>query len=202
MTAVRGPDRSLRPGAALGRKDGAARDAKPARSIDTALAFKLGNPSMKRIIGAALCAAGLAAGAQAADVGVSIQFSQPGVFGRVDIGQYPQPQLIVAQPLMVEPPPRGAPPPEPIYLWVPLEHRRHWEQHCREYHACGHPVYFVNHVWYKNNVMARQGRPEGRHEDDRRREHGRPEEARAPERGHDGHDQNKHEDDRHDRGRE
>jgi hypothetical protein len=105
-------------------------------------------------------------------MGVSIQFSQPGVFGRVDIGQYPQPQVIVPQPVFIERPPAVMPPPEPVYLWVPLEHRKHWERYCHEYHAGGHPVYFVNHVWYRNNVMARQGHPQG-HEDDRHGEHGR-----------------------------
>jgi hypothetical protein len=116
---------------------------------------------------AAIAAAGMAASSQAADVGVSISFSQPGVFGRVDIGQFPQPQVIVPQPVMVMPAPPAMPPPEPIYLWVPYEHRVHWDRHCEEYHACGHPVYFVNHVWYKNNVMARR---EGRHEMQERHE--------------------------------
>jgi hypothetical protein len=45
----------------------------------------------------------------AADVGVSIQFSQPGLFGRVDVGQYPQPQVIVPEPVMIERPPRALP---------------------------------------------------------------------------------------------
>jgi hypothetical protein len=146
--------------------------------------------TMRRIFAMAICAACVASGASAADVGVSIQFSQPGVFGRVDIGQFPQPQVIVAQPVLVEPPPVAVPAPEPIYLWVPLEHRQHWEKHCREYHACGHPVYFVNHVWYKNHVLAREGRPEGRREDDRHREHGRSEEEHGH--GH-GHEERDHE---------
>jgi hypothetical protein len=150
---------------------------------------------MRPILASAICAACLASGAQAADVGVSINFSQPGVFGRIDIGQYPQPQVIVAQPVLVEPPPPAQPPPEPIYLWVPLEHRQHWDRHCREYHACGHPVYFVNHVWYKNHVLAREGRPEGRHEDERRGERGRAEEEHGRHKGHDDEDRG------HDRGR-
>ena len=145
---------------------------------------------MKRNFAMAICAACLASGAQAGDVGVSISFSQPGVFGRIDIGQYPQPQVIVAQPVVVEPPPPAMPPPQPIYLWVPLEHRQHWEKHCREYHACGHPVYFVNHVWYRDHVLAaREGGPEGRHEDERYREHGH------------GHGKGHDDEDRHDHGR-
>jgi hypothetical protein len=143
---------------------------------------------MRRILAVAICAACLASGARAADVGVSISFSQPGVFGRIDIGQYPQPQVIVAQPVIVVPPPAAIPPPEPVYLWVPLEHRKHWERHCREYDACGQPVYFVNHVWYRNHVLAREGGPEGRHDEERHREHGRAEEERGRHRGHDDED--------------
>ena len=61
----------------------------------------------------ALAAAG--ASAQAADVGVSVQVSQPGVYGRIDIGRFPQPQVVVQQPVIIAapPPPRavvGAPP--------------------------------------------------------------------------------------------
>jgi len=136
---------------------------------------------MRGHVAVALCCAGLACGASAADVGVSIQFAQPGVFGRVDIGQFPQPQVIVAQPLLVAPPPPAMPPPEPIYLWVPLEHRKHWDRYCGQYHACGHPVYFVNHVWYKDHVLAHESHGGG----DRGHDHGRAEE----EHGHHGHDE-------------
>lgn len=140
---------------------------------------------MKRTMVAAACCLGMAGGAWAGDVGVSIQFSQPGVFGRVDIGQYPQPQVILQQPVLVAPPPPAMPPPEPIYLWVPLEHRKHWERYCGEYHACGHPVYFVNHTWYKEHVMAH--RDEGHREHGREEEHGRHEGHEDHDRGHDEH---------------
>jgi hypothetical protein len=136
---------------------------------------------VKLAMAAAACAAlaATAGVAQAADVGISLSFSQPGVYGRVDIGQFPQPQVILAQPVLVAPPPPAMPPPEPVYLWVPLEHRRHWDRYCGQYHACGHPVYFVNHVWYKNNVMAHR---------DERREHGRSEEDHGRHEGHEAHD--------------
>ncbi len=124
---------------------------------------------MKRIIATAVLSAGLTSIASAADVGVSIQFAQPGVFGRVDIGSFPQPQVIVPQPVIIEAPPPAVPAPEPIYLWVPLEHRTHWDRYCHQYHACGHPVYFVNHVWYKNNVMAHRERAEHREGEHRER---------------------------------
>ena len=125
--------------------------------------MKLGLP----VLAAAISIAPLAA--IGADVGVSIQFSQPGVYGRIDLGQYPQPpQVIVAQPVMVVPLPPAALRPEPVYLWVPPGHRKHWDKHCHEYHACGRPVYFVDDGWYQRNVMASARHGEG----DEHREHG------------------------------
>ncbi len=125
---------------------------------------------LSRPLAATLAAIGVLAwspAARAVDLGVSIQFSQPGVYGRVDIGQYPEPRLIGPQAIMVAPPPPGMAPPEAVYLWVPPEHREHWARHCREYHACGHPVYFVEHGWYQDHVMAHRGRDEGRHDNGR-----------------------------------
>jgi len=39
----------------------------------------------------------------AADVGVSVNIGQPGFYGRIDIGNYPQPQLIYPAHIMVQP---------------------------------------------------------------------------------------------------
>ena len=98
-----------------------------------------------------------AAPARAADVevGVSVQISQPGVYGRIDIGRFPQPQVVVAQPVIIERPVRVVPPAEPVYLWVPPGHRKNWRKHCREYGACGVPVYFVQDGWYDQHVHPR-----------------------------------------------
>ena len=103
-----------------------------------------------------LCFATLAAAAGAAgatDVGVSVQISQPGVYGRIDIGRFPQPQVIVAQPVLVAAP-VVVQPVQPVYVWVPQGHRKHWNKHCHEYNACGVPVYFVRHDWYRDHVMV------------------------------------------------
>jgi len=108
----------------------------------------------------------LSASAFAADVGVSIQISQPGVYGRIDIGRFPQPQVIVAQPIFVERPTIVVQRPEPVYLWVPPGHRKNWKKHCRDYGACGAPVYFVRHDWYESNVRYADLR--GDRKDDRR----------------------------------
>lgn len=93
----------------------------------------------------------LAPTAQAMDVGVSVQISQPGVHGRIDIGRFPSPVLVQAQPVVVAPLPS---PVQPIYMWVPYEHQRHWHRYCASYRACGVPVYFVQDAWYQRTVMA------------------------------------------------
>jgi hypothetical protein len=110
---------------------------------------------MKNTVASALAAATLAfAGTAAAtDVGVSIGISQPGVYGRIDIGRFPQPAVVVPQPVIIQPP-VAVVRPAPVYMWVPRGHRKDWKKHCREYNACGVPVYFVRHDWYDQHVMA------------------------------------------------
>lgn len=102
---------------------------------------------------ALLLAAAAAAPALAADVGVSVSISQPGVYGRVDIGRFPQPEVIVAQPVWVQPV-RGYQP-QPVYMWVPPGHQKNWAKHCSRYNACGVPVYFVRDDWYHQHVDRR-----------------------------------------------
>ncbi|MEY8876902.1 MAG: hypothetical protein AB9M60_10370 [Leptothrix sp. (in: b-proteobacteria)] len=109
---------------------------------------------------------GLAVSQARTDVGVSIEISQPGVFGRVDIGQFPQPQVVQQRPIIIMPPPRNVViQQEPVYLWVPPGHQRDWRHHCQEYGACGVPVYFVRERWYQDNVYQVRGQDGG----DRRR---------------------------------
>jgi len=108
-----------------------------------------------RLLAAGVLAVAAGMSNAATDVGVSVQISQPGVFGRIDIGRFPQPQVIVTQPVVVAPPPVVvAQPVQPVYMWVPQGHRQHWSKHCHEYNACGVPVYFVRHDWYRNHVMV------------------------------------------------
>ena len=113
---------------------------------------------MKKTLLAALALAA-AFPALAADVGVSVQISQPGVYGRIDIGRFPQPQVIVQQPVLIGRPVVVAQP-EPVYLWVPPGHRKNWGRHCGQYRACGVPVYFVEERWYREHVYPERGRGE------------------------------------------
>lgn len=131
--------------------------------------------SLARLLGTALVAVLGAVGSQAADaadVGVSISVSQPGVYGRVDIGRFPQPALVAVSPVLVAPRVVA----EPVYLWVPPGHRRHWSRHCGQYGACGAPVYFVQDGWSRRHVMPAAVEPAWRDGG------GRPD--YRPERGH------------------
>lgn len=118
--------------------------------------------------------------AQAADVGVSIGFSQPGVYGRVDIGRYPQPVLVAPRPVIVGRPVYR----DPVYLWVPPGHRRDWRHNCYRYNACGAQVYFVEDNWYRHNVNAHRG-PDRR--DDRHGRDWHDRHDRHDDHGHHGH---------------
>ncbi len=115
---------------------------------------------LTRTVMVALTLMGAAGASQAGnvDVGVSIEISQPGVFGRVDIGRYPPPQVVVQRPVIIAPPRVIVAEPEPVYLWVPPGHRRDWRHYCGRYNACGVPVYFVRDEWYQGNVYRGQGR--------------------------------------------
>ena len=105
-------------------------------------------PNLKRFLCAALLAVATTP-ALAADVGVSISVGQPGFYGHIDIGNFPQPQLLYPKPVIILRAPRGEPF-EPIYLHVPPGHAKKWSKHCREYNACGRPVYFVQESWYND----------------------------------------------------
>lgn len=111
--------------------------------------------------------------ARAADVGVSISVSQPGVYGRIDIGRFPQPEVLVAQPVWIQKPRVVvAQPVQPVYLWVPPGHQKNWGKHCSRYRACGVPVYFVKDEWYHAHVAKAAYRGDGddhRGDDDDRR---------------------------------
>lgn len=121
----------------------------------------------------------LSASAMAADVGVSINVAQPGLYGQINIGDAPRPRVVYAQPVIVERPVRYVEQ-APVYMHVPPGHAKHWSKHCREYNACGKRVYFVQDTWYNNEYAPRHREQRG-------------------ERDHDNHDRNDRHDDRNDR---
>ncbi len=96
----------------------------------------------------------------AADVGVSISIGEPGFYGRLDIGDYPQPQVIYRRPMIIE---RNSMNRQPVYLRVPPGHARNWRKHCRKYDACGEQVYFVRDSWYSREYVPRYQKSHGDH---------------------------------------
>ena len=103
---------------------------------------------MKKLLAIAIALGTLAPAFAQTSVGVSIGINQPGVYGRIDIGNFPQPQLIYAQPILIAPPERYVQQ-QPIYLYVPPGHQKNWAKHCGRYNACGQPVYFVKEEWVR-----------------------------------------------------
>jgi hypothetical protein len=112
----------------------------------------------------AVLASTLFFGAQAADIGVSVGFSEPGVYGRVDIGRFPQPGVIASQPIIAAAPTVAVNRSAPIYMWVPPAHRVQWRQYCHAYNACRAPVYFVRDDWYNAHVRHAHHGPVWREE--------------------------------------
>lgn len=121
---------------------------------------------MFRPLFAATLASGLAAMTPAhaadVDVGVSVSIGQPGFYGRIDIGGYgPPPVLVYPQPVIIAPPPRVVVQRQPIYLHVPPGHAKNWRKHCGYYGACAQPVYFVQEDWYRKHYGGPPGRGKG-----------------------------------------
>ena len=117
------------------------------------------------LISVAVVAAALTAPVFAADVGVSVSIGQPGFYCRLDIGDFPAPQVVYRQPIAVERVPMDRP---PVYLRVPPGHAKHWRKHCHEYNACGERVLFVQDGWYNREYVPRyQERHHGKRDDNR-----------------------------------
>jgi len=132
---------------------------------------------MKRfLIAVAIAAATVSTPVFASDVGVSVSIGQPGFYGRLDIGDYPQPRLLYPQPIIVE---RVQVERPPVYLRVPPGHAKNWRKHCREYNACGERVFFVHDDWYEHEYVPRyqeKHRERGgddRHDGGRNDDHGK-----------------------------
>jgi len=97
----------------------------------------------------------------AADINASLTIGQPGFYGRLDIGGYPQPAVIYRQPVVIERVPIHRP---PVYMHVPPGHAKHWAKHCHQYNACGERVLFVQDSWYDRQYVPRyQERQRDRH---------------------------------------
>mgnify|MGYP000989407594 FL=1 len=111
----------------------------------------------KNLIALALAACAVAPTLAQTNVGVSIGINQPGVYGRIDIGNYPQPRIVYPQPVVIVQSPVAVHQ-QPIYLYVPPGHQKNWAKHCGRYNACGQPVYFVQEDWVRERYEERNDR--------------------------------------------
>jgi hypothetical protein len=109
--------------------------------------------------------------ALATDVGVSINVSQPGFYGRIDVGRVPGPMVIYPQPIIIEQRPVAVIR-QPIYLRVPPGHEKNWGKYCNRYGACGQPVYFVQDNWYRDVYAPRVYEEPGARDKGRDKGHG------------------------------
>jgi hypothetical protein len=124
---------------------------------------------MKRILFAAAAATICAPTFAQTNVGVSVSVNQPGVYGRIDIGNVPTPPVLVyRQPVVIAPPQHVVVQQQPIYLHVPPGHAKNWGKHCGKYNACGQPVYFVQENWYQQQYVPAQ---QHQHDDDKHDKH-------------------------------
>lgn len=123
---------------------------------------------MKRFLFVAALAS-MISPALAADIGVSLTIGQPGFYGQIDIGDFPQPRVIYRQPRIVDHISINRP---PIYLHVPPGHARDWRKHCGRYNACGERVYFVQEQWYSGEYIPHyQSQYRNRQDDNRDKHH-------------------------------
>ena len=98
-----------------------------------------------------------------AQTSVSIGINQPGVYGRINIGNVPPPALYRAEPIIIAPP-RVVVERQPVYLYVPPTHEQNWRRYCGQYNACGQPVYFVRDEWVRERYEREHpGWNRGRH---------------------------------------
>ena len=95
------------------------------------------------------------------DIGVSVGISQPGFYGRIDIGSVNvAPVLIYTRPVIITRP-AVVVTQQPVYLHVPHGHAKNWRKHCGHYNACGQQVYFVQEDWYQKHYADKPGHGKG-----------------------------------------
>jgi hypothetical protein len=139
---------------------------------------------MKKLL--VLASAACVVGTATAQVGVSINIAQPGVYGRIQLGDFPRPALVMPQPVIIAPPAYRVER-SPIYLYVPTAHQRDWRRYCGRYSACNQPVYFVRDEWVRERYAQQHpGWDRGRHRgwdrgsDRRDHDRGRDHDGRGP----------------------
>jgi hypothetical protein len=126
----------------------------------------------KQCAALALAIGALAPAAAETNIGVSVGIHQPGVYGRIDIGNHPPPPVVYAQPMIIARPAVHVVQ-QPVYLYVPPGHQKNWHKHCGAYGACGQPVYFVQESWVQSRYDEDRGHGRGKKDKHRGRGHDR-----------------------------
>jgi hypothetical protein len=81
---------------------------------------------------------------------VVVHIGDPSYYGRVDIVGYPQPQVVYAEPVVIQ---RATVVREPVYVRVPQVQTQNWRRYCGSYNACNRPTYFVQDTWYQDTYV-------------------------------------------------
>ena len=110
---------------------------------------------------AALAALTAAPAWSAVDVGVGITIREPGVYGRIELGNFSPPPVLYAQPVIIRQP-TVVVQQAPMYLYVPPGHAKNWGKHCGRYNACARQVYFVQESWVEERYEERHGKGKGK----------------------------------------
>lgn len=97
----------------------------------------------------------------AVDVGVGITIREPGVYGRIELGNFPPPPVLYPQPVIIARPAVVVQQP-PLYLYVPPGHAKNWGKHCGRYNACARQVYFVQENWVQERYEEKHGKGHGK----------------------------------------
>ena len=109
------------------------------------------------------------------NIDVTIGINAPGQYGRVNVNNYPQVQLVTPQAMIYAPSPVAIHQ-RPICLYVPQGHQANWGRYCGRYGACGQPVYFVRESWvrdeYRHEHDNRNGKKKFKHHDSKKK-HGK-----------------------------
>lgn len=96
---------------------------------------------------------------------ISLSINQPGVYGRVDIGEpVPQRAWVNQRPIVIAPP-QVVYERQPIYLYVPPQHSNNWGRYCGRYNACAQPVVFVQDGWVRDRHAQYRGERGGHRRD-------------------------------------
>jgi hypothetical protein len=128
--------------------------------------------------------------AQAVNISIGVGGEvAPGVYGSVNIDNNYEPVLVYDEPLIVTRPSRIL---APVYLHVPPKHMKKWGRYCRNYGACGRPVYFVrSNDYYDFSPRYIEQRyvyrDYGHHRESYRKDYHRDHDKRGHKHGHDKH---------------